>query len=399
MTSTTIASPRAVADVSPRARFDAHVDVARANEHKVHHRWREVMRARRRAETRDAIVREARAHDDVLDERERALEALDANVDEGERAHRREAEAQGRRLAEAETRGEETRRRVEARAVKALATMREGFEDEDRKVSEEWGREVRETLGRAEEARAAFERERDDARATFEDRREEIRNQHGEDVSTMKMMYEHKIEELERELARVTAPSVRRGDLGAADVGEDWTEPLDDARAYDVVRAADEADAKRMAKITRDIKRLQSGVDHWRTKTETRSKEWEASHASRIAERAELVRRYESAKSGVRALRDARATALRNMCVSNETAIKQLTETLEHARRALHAERLDAKLRQRLVAEDAAEDDLDERFSDSGTDSDADRANEPLDYASRVLGRYYAAKTRRRRRM
>ena len=231
MTSTALASPRAVTDVSPRARFDAHVDVARANEHKVHHRWREVMRARRRAETRNAIVREARAHDDVLDERERALEALDANVDEGERAHRREAEAQGRRLAEAETRGEETRRGVEARAVKALATMREGFEDEDRKVSEEWGREVRETLGRAEEARAAFERERDDARATFEDRREEIRNQHGEDVSTMKMMYEHKIEELERELARVTAPSVRRGDLGAADVGEDWTEPLDDARA------------------------------------------------------------------------------------------------------------------------------------------------------------------------
>ena len=111
------------------------------------------------------------------------------------------------------------------------------------------------------------------------------------------------------------------------------------------------------------------------------------------------MRRYESAKSGVRALRDARATALRKMCVSSETAIKQLTETLEHARRALHAERLDAKLRQRLVAEDAAEDDLDERFSDSGTDSDADRANEPLDYASRVLGRYYAAKTRRRRRM
>ena len=174
---------------------------------------------------------------------------------------------------------------------------------------------------------------------------------------------------------------------------------MDDARAYDVVRAADEADAKRMAKITRDIKRLQSGVDHWRTKTETRSKEWEASRASRIAERAELVRRYESAKSGVRALRDARATALRKMCVSSETAIKQLTETLEHARRALHAERLDAKLRQRLVAEDAAEDDLDERFSDSGTDSDADRANEPLDYVSRVLGRYYAAKTRRRRRM
>ena len=218
MTSTAIASPRAVTDVSPRARFDAHVDVARANEHKVHHRWREVMRARRRAETRNAIVREARAHDDVLDERERALEALDANVDEGERAHRREAEAQGRRLAEAETREEETRRGVEARAVKALATMREEFEDEDRKVSEEWGREVRETLGRAEEARAAFERERDDARATFEDRREEIRNQHGEDVSTMKMMYEHKIEELERELARVTAPSVRRGDLGAAAV-------------------------------------------------------------------------------------------------------------------------------------------------------------------------------------
>ena len=151
-----------------------------------------------------------------------------------------------------------------------------------------------------------------------------------------------------------------------------------------------------MAKITRDIKRLQSGVDHWRTKTETRSKEWEASRASRIAERAELVRRYESAKSGVRALRDARATALRKMCVSSETAIKQLTETLEHARRALHAERLDAKLRQRLVAEDAAEDDLDERFSDSGIDSDADRANEPLDYVSRVLGRYYAAKTRRR---
>ena len=45
-------------------------------------------------------------------------------------------------------------------------------------------------------------RERDDARAAFEDRREEIRNQHGEDVSTMKMMYEHKIEELERELAQ-----------------------------------------------------------------------------------------------------------------------------------------------------------------------------------------------------
>jgi len=399
MAAPTVASPRTVADAAPRARFDAHVDVARANEHKVHHRWREVMRARRRRETRDAIAREARAHDGVLDDRERALEALDASVDEGELAHRREAEAQARRLAEAETRERETRRTVEARTANALAATREAFESEDRAVDERWRREVRETLGRAEEARVAFERERDDARARFEDRREEIRNQHGEDVSTMKMMYEHKIKELERELARVTAPSVRRGDFGGADAGEDSSEPLDDARAYDVVRARDDADAKRMAKITRDIRRLQSGVDHWREKTETRSKEWEASHARRVAERAELVRRYESAQSGVRALRDARAAALRKMCVSSETAIKQLTETLEHAQRALHAERLDAKLRRRLGAEDGAEDDHDDRCADSDTNSDDSRADEPLDYVSRVLGRYYAAKTRRHRHM
>ena len=284
--------------------------------------------------------------------------------------------------------------------MKALATMREGFEDEDRKVSEEWGREVRETLGRAEEARAAFERERDDARATFEDRREEIRNQHGEDVSTMKMMYEHKIEELERELARVTAPSVRRGDLGAAGVGEDWTEPLDDgARATSFARRTRRTRSEwRKSLGTLNVYRAASITGAPRRRRVRRN--GRASPRSRIAERAErLLRRYESAKSGVRALRDARATALRKMCVSSETAIKQLTETLEHARRALHAERLGRETRQRLVAEGAAEDDLDERFSDSGPDSDADRASEPLDYASRVLGRYYAAKTRRRRRM
>ena len=94
----------AVAVSAVDALDDARHASSRANEHKVHQRWREVMRARRRRATREEIESAAKAHDDALDDRERALANLDAAMDESERTHRVEAEAQARRLEEASTR-------------------------------------------------------------------------------------------------------------------------------------------------------------------------------------------------------------------------------------------------------------------------------------------------------
>ena len=386
----------AVAVPAVDALDDARHASSRANEHKVHQRWREVMRARRRRATREEIESAAKAHDDALDDRERALANLDAAMDESERTHRVEAEAQARRLEEASTRADAETATIDARTTERLRALRETFESEDAHADERWREDVHEALERAEAGRAAFEREQDARRASFEDKREEIRNQHGEDVSTMKIMYENKIKELEGELARVTAPSVTKGELGCADSHWDADEELDHERAYELIRARDDADAKRLAKTKREIQKLQSKVDHWREKTQSRTSEWNASHARRVAERDQLLRRYDDVKSGVTAMRDARASALRKMCVSSENAIKELTKTLEHARRVLRVESLNADLRRRHGVDVEASTHSPRRSSrDAASDAIADYhfSDAPMDYAQSVLERFYARRT------
>lgn len=368
--------------LSPDRAVDASESVAKANEHKVLLRWREVMRERKRQETREAIEREARAHDDALDDREREIAALDEAVDEGERAHRLEADAQARRLEEARARGDAEAATMDARVRAELRNMRDMFEREDAEAHAAWREDVERALKRGEEARAADARERDARRASFEDKREEIRNQHGEDVSAMKMIYENKIKELERELARATAPSVRLGDLRC---GGDADEKVDVARAYEIIKARDEADARRLAKTLRSIKRIQSGIDHWRQKTERRSEEWRASRERLSAERSERERERRETTSKLVTTRASRERSLRDLCVSSETAIKELSETLERARRVLRLHALGDDSR-RAVADPS--DDVDD-IVDAPDDDFSD-------YTNFVLSRYRAARERAR---
>ena len=364
--------------------------VAMANEHKVRERWREVMRSRRRRETRDAIDRAARAHDDALDDREREIASLDEALDACERAHREAAEAQTRRLAareaadDAETTGMQTRVDAELRA------MRERFEAEDDAAEMTWRANVDEAMRRGEEARERDARERDARRASFEDKREEMRNQHGEDAATMKMMYENRIKDLEIALARATAPTVRLGDLGCDADRRDAEDAVDDDRAYQIIRARDEADARRFDKIARAIKRLQSGVRYWRQKTDARSSEHQAARArvSRERQRRELER--EETESHAAAARASRAHTLLETCVASETAINELASTLELAKRVLRIQASESRLASGShPAADARlrEDDVDDHL--------------PADYADAVLARYrtvHESTTHRRRR-
>lgn len=381
------AGERTIARVEMSRSLDRAVDasesVANANERKVLLRWREVMRARKRRETRDAIEREARAHDDSLDDREREIAALDEAVDEGERAHRLEADAQTRRLEEARARSDAEAATMDARVEKELRKMRDAFEREDGEAHVAWREEVDRALKRGEEARAADARERDARRASFEGKREEIRNQHGEDVSTMKMIYEKKIRDLEQELARVTAPSVRLGDLRC---GGDADEKVDVARAYEIIKARDEADARRLAKTLRSIKRIRSGVNHWREKTDRLSKEWRASQERLVAERSELELERRETASKLATTRASRERSLRDLCVSSETAIKELSQTLECARRVL---RLHSRFSRR--AADDPRDDVDDI-----DDIDDARDDDFRDYTNFVLSRYRAARERAR---
>jgi hypothetical protein len=301
-------------------------------------------------------------------------------------------------LEEASTRADAETATIDARATERARALRETFESEDARADARWRADVREVLERAEASRASFERAQDARRASFEDKREEIRNQHAEDVSTMKIMYENKIKELERELARVTAPKVTKGELECADSHRDAEEALDDERAYALIRALDDADAKRLANTRRTIHKIQAESDHWREKTRCRNSEWDASHARRVAERDELLRRYDDVKSGVTAMRDARASALRKMCVSSENTIKELMKTIEHAQRVLRVEALNADLRRRHGVDVAArvQSPLDSsRDAASDAIADDDHSNSPIDYAQRVLERFYARRTSR----
>jgi hypothetical protein len=86
-----------MADVARRGRADRPLSVpsSLANAHKVHERYRAMMRANALAQTRDAIEDGAKMHDARLDDYDRRISELDREMDASEMAHRAEAEAQG----------------------------------------------------------------------------------------------------------------------------------------------------------------------------------------------------------------------------------------------------------------------------------------------------------------
>ena len=376
-----------------------------ANEHKVHERYRAMMRANALAQTRDAIEDGAKMHDSRLDDYERRIADLDRELDASEMAHRAEAEAHARRLDDVGERHTRALEAIDDDMREQLRVTRETFEREDRDAHARWDADVASTVAIAEEEQREFERESERRRASFEDKREEIRNQHGEDMSTMKMMYENKIKELQGELARVTAPKVRACDMDSEAArfdGDDREVMLDYEQAYELVRARDEADARQLAKTTKALRKLKGGVDHWRQKTERRAEEWQASHASHVASRAEIIKQYNAVKTGMKSMRDARANALRKMCVTSELAIKELTVTLNQARRVLDIDRLDSALeRDSGVTINTERANGREHVSTSPTSSTCDINTDvddvAVEYADLVLARYYASRTRRHR--
>lgn len=56
-------------------------------------KWEELARAHRRESTQADILAAAKMHDDLLDVHERRVSRLDKDLDESERAHRREEDA------------------------------------------------------------------------------------------------------------------------------------------------------------------------------------------------------------------------------------------------------------------------------------------------------------------
>ena len=396
-----------MADVARRGSADRPLSVpsSLANAHKVHERYRAMMRANALAQTRDAIEDGAKMHDARLDDYDRRIGELDREMDASEMAHRAEAEAHARRLDDVGERHARALEGIDDDMREQLRVVRDVFENEDRDAHARWEADVASTLALAEEEQREFERESELRRASFEDKREEIRNQHGEDMSTMKMMYENKIKELEGELARVTAPKLRACEVdpeAARFDGSNKEVLLDYEQAYEVIRARDEADARQLSKTMKTLRKLKGGVDHWREKTARRTEEWQASHASHVASRAEIIKQYNAVKTGMKSMRDARANALRKMCVTSELAIKELTATLNQARRVLDIDRLDGALERDsgvTINTEHPNARANAETSPSSTTSEiiSDVDDVSVEYADLILARYYASRARRHR--
>ena len=396
-----------MADVARRGRADRPLSVpsSLANAHKVHERYRAMMRANALAQTRDAIEDGAKMHDARLDDYDRRISELDREMDASEMAHRAEAEAHARRLDDVGERHARALEGIDDDMREQLRVTRDVFENEDRNAHARWEADVASTVALAEEEQREFERESERRRASFEDKREEIRNQHGEDMSTMKMMYENKIKELEVELARVMAPKLRACEVdpeAARFDGANKEVMLDYEQAYEVIRSRDEADARQLSKTMKTLRKLKGGVDHWCEKTARRTEEWQASHASHVASRAEIIKQYNAVKTGMKSMRDARANALRKMCVTSELAIKELTATLNQARRVLDIDRLDGALERDsgvTINTEHPNARANAATSPSSITSEitSDVDDVSVEYADLILARYYASRARRHR--
>jgi len=376
-----------------------------ANEHKVNERYRAMMRAEARARTRESIEEGAKTHDAEVDERERRIAALDEEMDASERAHRNEAEAHARRLDATAERSARERRTIDDDVKARLRAMREVHEKEDFIAHERWETDVAEANDRDVEESRAYERASERRRASFEDKREEIRNGHGEDVCTMKLLYENKIRDLESELARACAPSVRMRDVDPErrrSVADADAFALDDERAYEIIRARDDEDARRLAQTLAKFATLKSKVAHWRAKTERRKEEWLAKRTESARDRADVARSYRHARNAMDTLTRTRARALRMISVASERAIGEISQTLASAKRVLDVDasaralELDARGRDSTVDSSNAlcSSETHENALNDVNDFDGDSDAE---YADVVLARYYATKSLRER--
>jgi hypothetical protein len=300
-------------------------------------KWEEVARAHRRESTRADILAAAKMHDDLLDVHERRVSRLDKDLDESERAHRREEDAHGTRVHRMLARYGSEAKDTDERSMDELRAMFERLNDEESAAHSRWAAD----MAKLKEAEARVAREHGEAllqlRGDFEDLREEIRNQHGEDVSTMKMMYEAKIKELDDQMARDAAATWRKKDLVDCGVspGRRRSRTLDDQTMYNLVREQNDADQQKMHALREKYLRYRDGIRYYRSKRAANAARQSAAEADYNAALHAMVGDYSDAQRSAGEESRDRYHSMRNLCVASEFAIKEMTLCLDRAKRSM----------------------------------------------------------------
>lgn len=304
-------------------------------------KWDDVARAHRRKSTRADILAAAKMHDYLLDVHERRVSRLDKDLDESERAHRREEDAHGKRLQRMLARIGSEAKDTDERSMDELRVMFERLNDEESAAHSRWAAD----MAKLQEAEARIAREHGETlrqlRGEFEDLREEIRNQHGEDVSTMKMMYEAKIKELDGQMASDAAATWRKKDLVDCGVspGRRRSRTLDDQTMYNLVREQNDADQRRMHALREKYLRYRDGIRCYRSKRAANAARQSAAEADYNATLNAMVGDYSDAQRSAGEESRDRYRSMRNLCVASEFAIKELTLCLDRAKRSMRTGR------------------------------------------------------------
>ena len=300
-------------------------------------KWKEVSRTQRRESTKADILVAAKLHDDLLDVHERRVSRLNEDLDESERAHRREEDAHGKRIRGMLVRYGSEAKDMDERSMDELRDIFERLKNEESAAHSRWSAD----MTKLKEAEACVAREHGDTlhklRGDFEDLREEIRNQHGEDMSTMKMMYEAKINELEDQMARDAAATWRKKDLADCGISprRRRARTLDDQTMYNLVREQNDADQRQMNVLREKYLRYRDGIRYYRSKRATNAARRSAAEADYNGTLNAIVDDYSDAqRSAGKESRD-RYRSMRDLCVASELAIKELTLCLDRAKRSM----------------------------------------------------------------
>lgn len=334
------AAPSQVASLAPNEAVEVKAPMTET-ESTILEKWDDVARAHRRESTRADILAAAKMHDDLLDVHERRVSRLDKDLDENERAHRREEDAHRKRLQSMLARYGSEAKETDERSIDELRALFERLNDEEAAAHSRWATD----MAKLEEAEARVAREHGDTlrqlRGDFEDLREELRNQHGEDVSTMKMMYEAKIKELDDQMAQDAAATWRKKDLVDCGVSprRRRSQTLDDQTMYNLVREQNDADQRWMYALRKKYLRYRDGIRYYRSKRAANAARQSIAEADYNAVLHAMVGDYSDAQRSAGEESRDRYHSMRNLCVASEFAIKELTLCLDRAKRSMRTGR------------------------------------------------------------
>ncbi|CAN0084514.1 unnamed protein product [Ectocarpus sp. 12 AP-2014] len=300
-----------------RRRIDQEEKNSKMNRLKIQNQWRKIMRLAKVESLRKDIEILSQNHERDVDRKDAIIQMLDRDLEEAEDQFQTALRAHLQNMDQLIDLQDSRLLALEQEFEVELKTLQWEFAEERKHVVKQHAAELQELSDIIAAVEAQEEEREADAKQEHEQQREEIRNKNLEEINVLRITLDTQIEDLEQHFETAHINYLQNTDQRTTD--------------FKYLTSKDQELSREIEVKIRKIERLQSSLQHWRTKIAQNVKENAERNSFLMEERNAIQGHFQHLKGRMNKFRAAQAKRLGELTQNANAVQNKLQEQLKMA--------------------------------------------------------------------